>query len=131
GSRVLRWSGTLLVLWLAAIAVPSGQQAPTPPELPAPFHGTPIDNALKAQDWPRAEELLVAAIERQPDSPALLTVLGSVFLIEKKPLNAAIAIKKAETLGPIDDRARFTLVLAYVAMHHGDWARPELERLVA
>ena len=58
-------------------------------------------------------------------------MLGSVFLIEKKPLNAAIAIKKAEALRPIDDRTRFTLVLAYLAMHRGEWARPEIERLVA
>jgi len=73
----------------------------------------------------------VAAIERQPESPGLLSVLGSVFLIEKKPLNAAIAIKKAEALAPLDDRSRFTLVLAYIALNHGDWARPELEKLVA
>ena len=58
-------------------------------------------------------------------------MLGSVFLIEKKPLNAAIAIKKAEALAPLDDRSRFTLVLAYIALNHGDWARPELEKLVA
>jgi tetratricopeptide (TPR) repeat protein len=114
-----------------ASGVSFGQQAPAPPELPATYHGTPIDEALKGREWPHAEALLVAAIERQPDSPALLPVLGSVFLIEKKPLNAAIAIKKAEALGPIDDRTRFTLVLAYLAMHRGDWARPELERLVA
>ena len=36
----------------------------------------------------------------RPDSPGLLSVLGGVFLIEKKPLNAAIAIKKAEALAP-------------------------------
>jgi tetratricopeptide (TPR) repeat protein len=114
-----------------ASGVSFGQQAPAPPDLPATYHGTPIDEALRAREWPHAEALLVAAIERQPDSPALLSVLGSVFLIEKKPLNAAIAIKKAEALGPIDGRTRLTLVLAYVAMHRGDWARPELERLVA
>ena len=73
----------------------------------------------------------MAAIERQPDSAGLLSVLGGVFLIEKKPLNAAIAIKKAEALAPLDDRSRFTLVLAYIALNHGDWARPELEKLVA
>ena len=96
-----------------------------------PDHGRPIDKALKAREWPRAEELLVAAIERQPDSAGLLSVLGSVFLIEKKPLNAAIAIKKAEALGPLDNQTRLQLALAYIAMQRRDWARPELERLAA
>jgi tetratricopeptide (TPR) repeat protein len=121
----------LNVIVALAPAIRAAQQAPAPPDLPAPYHGTPIDKALKAREWPLAEQLLVAAIERQPDSPGLLTVLGSVFLIEKKPLNAAIAIKKAEALAPLDDRTRFTLVLAYIALNHGDWARPELEKLVA
>lgn len=121
----------LLLLLLAIPVLSAAQQAPAPPELPAPYHGTPIDKALKAREWPRAEQLLVAAIEHEPNSPGLLTVLGSVFLIEKKPLNAAIAIKKAEALGPIDDRTRFTLVLAYIALNHGDWARPELEKLIS
>jgi tetratricopeptide (TPR) repeat protein len=124
-------AGRVLLLWLALPVLAAAQQAPAPPDLPAPYHGTPIDKALKAREWPRAEELLLEAIERQPGSPGLLSVLGSVFLIEKKPLNAAIAIKKAEALAPIDDRTRFTLVLAYIAMNHGDWARPELEKLVA
>jgi tetratricopeptide (TPR) repeat protein len=98
--------------------------------LPASLEGTDIDRALKDRDWTRAEELLVAEIDRRPSSPDLLSLLGSVFLIDRKPLNAAIAIKKAEALGSIDEPTRFTLVLAYVAMKRGDWARPELERLV-
>ena len=85
--RVRRWGAVLCLNAIAAIApaLCAAQQAPAPPDLPAPYRGTPIDKALKAREWPRAEELLVAAIERQPDSPGLLSVLGSVFLIEKKP----------------------------------------------
>jgi tetratricopeptide (TPR) repeat protein len=98
--------------------------------LPASLAGTDIDRALKDRAWSRAEDLLVAEIDRQPNSPDLLKLLGRVFLIARKPLNAAIAIKKAEALGPIDETTRFTLVLAYVGMRRGDWARPELERLV-
>jgi tetratricopeptide (TPR) repeat protein len=121
--------GGSLAIGIARAQVASTQEAPAPPDLPATYHGTPVHTALKARQWSTAEQLLVAAIERQPESPALLSVLGSVFLIEKKPLNAAIAIKKAEAIAPIDDRTRFTLVLAYVALHRGDWARPELDRL--
>ena len=60
----------LNVIAAIAPAICAAQQAPAPPDLPAPYHGSPIDKALKAREWPRAEELLVAAIERQPDSPA-------------------------------------------------------------
>ena len=61
----------------------------------------------------------------------LLKLLGRVFLIDRKPLNAAVALKKAEAIEPLDPGSRFTLVLAYVSLKRGDWARPELERLAA
>ena len=128
-----------LVAWLTG--APSGVSAqqslpdaigssPAPVALPASLEGTDIARALKDRDWSRAEDLLVVEIDRQPNSPDLLKLLGRIFLIDRKPLNAAIAIKKAEALGPIDEVTRVTLVLAYVAMKRGDWARPELERLV-
>ena len=123
-----------LVPWIFVLVVSSpaaAQRMPGPPELPPAYRGGAIDAALTAHDWAGAERLLVQAIQGEPDSLGLLQVLGSVFLIERKPLNAAIAIKKAEALGPIDESARFTLVLAYVSIGHGDWARPELERLAA
>ena len=50
-------------------------------------------------------------------------------MLDRKPLNAAIALKKAEALGPLDNPTRLQLALAYIAMKRGDWARPELERL--
>ena len=90
-----------------------------------------IDRAIKARDWPRAETLLVAEIERTPKPADLLKKLAGVFMNDRKPLNAAIAIKKAETFGPLDAATRLQLALAYIAMRRGDWARPELERLAA
>jgi tetratricopeptide (TPR) repeat protein len=60
-----------------------------------------------------------------------LKVLGRVFLIDRKPLNAAVALKKAEAIAPLDSESRFTLALAYISLKRGDWARPELERLTA
>jgi tetratricopeptide (TPR) repeat protein len=88
-----------------------------------------LERALAARDYERAERLLVEAIARRPASRELLTQIAGVFMMDRKPLNAAIALKKAETLGPLDSQERLQLALAYVAMKRGDWARPELERL--
>ena len=88
-----------------------------------------LDQALAARDYERAERLLADAIERQPKSRELLLQIAGVFMMDRKPLNAAIALKKAEVLGPLDNHARLQLALAYIAMKRGDWARPELERL--
>jgi tetratricopeptide (TPR) repeat protein len=132
-----------LIVFAALVAAPpvvSAQDPPprsaleslavaTSPRAPTAGRDKALEQALAARDWPRAERLLVDAIERQPRSAALLKTLASVFLMDRKPLNAAIALKKAEAIEPLDTQARFQLVLAYVAMARGDWARPELERL--
>ena len=89
-----------------------------------------INEALKAQDYGRAETLLVEAAEANPRSPAVLQLLGAVFFMRGRPLNAAVALKKAEAIAPLDERSRFTLALSYVALGHRDWARPELAKLV-
>jgi tetratricopeptide (TPR) repeat protein len=103
---------------------------------PAPFgagdlveRGSDLDKALRAGNWERAELLLVKKIEAAPQSAELLKLLARVFLADRRPLNAAIAIKKAEAIAPLDNQTRYQLVIAYIAMNHGDWARPELERL--
>ena len=101
--------------------------------IPPPWKVRPaaseIDKALAARDYERAERLLADAIARQPESRQLLTQIANVFMLDRKPLNAAIALKKAEALGPLDNPARLQLALAYIAMKRGEWARPELERL--
>jgi tetratricopeptide (TPR) repeat protein len=88
-----------------------------------------IDRALAARDYGRAERLLADAIARQPTSRQLFTQIASVFMKDRKPLNAAIALKKADALGPLANDERLQLALAYIAMRRGEWARPELERL--
>src|SRR3954468_3122687 len=122
-----------VLAWVFALAAASasGQQPPTAADLPVAYRDGEIEHALNAHAWDRAEQLLATAIERTPASPSLLEVLATVFLIDRKPLNAAIALKKAEAIRPLDNRMRFTLVLAYISLKHGDWARPELERLAA
>ena len=131
----MRWRDLLrlCVLLLAVLAAGTRDvyaQLPPPAELPASYRGGDIDKALKARDWPKAEQLLVAAIEKDKQPKPLLEVLAGVFLVDRRPLNAAIAVKKAEALGALDARSRYTLVLAYVSLGHGDWARPELQRLL-
>ena len=90
-----------------------------------------IEQAIATKRWDEAARLLAGAIERSPRSRDLLTLLGRVFLTANRPLNAAVAFKKAEALGPLDADTRFSLALAYIAMGRGDWAQPELERLSA
>jgi tetratricopeptide (TPR) repeat protein len=102
----------------------------SPPRAPDRGTASELDRALAAKDWPRAEQLLAQAIERSPRSAELLKQIAGVFLADRRPLNAAIALKKAEALAPLDPGSRFRLVLAYVAMGQREWARPELDRLV-
>jgi Flp pilus assembly protein TadD len=90
-----------------------------------------IAQALRARDYERAETLLLQAAEAHPTSAELLRTLGGVFFLRGRPLNAAIAFKKAEKIAPLDERSRFTLVMAYVALGRRDWARPELAKLAA
>ena len=89
-----------------------------------------LAEALRAKDYGRAEALLLEAAEAHPQSAEVLRALGGVFFLRGRPLNAAVALKKAETIAPLDERSRFTLVMAYVALGHRDWARPELAKLV-
>jgi tetratricopeptide (TPR) repeat protein len=93
-------------------------------------HRTDIDSAIRSRDWERAERLLAEEIDRQPRSFELLALIARVFFMDGKPLNSAVALKKAEAIRPLDDDLRFTLALAYVRLDRPDWARPELERLV-
>jgi Flp pilus assembly protein TadD len=89
-----------------------------------------LTEALRRRDYETAETLLVEAAEADPRSAEVLRVLGGVFFLRGRPLNAAIALKKAEAIAPLDERSRFTLVMAYVALGKRDWARPEIAKLV-
>jgi tetratricopeptide (TPR) repeat protein len=90
---------------------------------------TALRDAVKARNYARAEALLAGEIERQPKSPELLSMVGSVLFLDGKYLNCAVAMKKAEALAPLAARERFTLAMSYIILNHRDWARPELEKL--
>jgi hypothetical protein len=132
----------LALTLLVDVPLAAAQPVPVAPSSDAPADGArlreladrrraEIDKTIAARDWARAETLLVAEIERTQKPVDLLRMLANVFMNEHKPLNAAIAIKKAETYGPLDAQTRLQLVLAYISMRRNDWARPELERLAA
>jgi tetratricopeptide (TPR) repeat protein len=88
-----------------------------------------IAEALKANEYAEAETLLLEAAEAEPKSAEVLRLLGGVFFVRGRYLNAAVAFKKAEALAPLDERSRFTLAMSYVTLGRRDWARPELETL--
>jgi len=129
-----------VVVFAAAAAAQEPVPDPSLPELglrgpdeagPAAERRARIEEALRAHAYDQAETLLLEAVEREPQSPELLRVLGGVLFLRGRPLNAAVAFKKAEALAPLDERSRFTLVMAYVVLGHRDWARPELQKLTA
>jgi tetratricopeptide (TPR) repeat protein len=94
---------------------------------PSTRHG--IEMSLKLHDYVGAEGTLLRAVSEHPNEPLLYTYLGRLFFVDHKYLNAAIAMKKAEALQPLEEKDRFTLAMAYVVIGHPDWARPELEKL--
>jgi tetratricopeptide (TPR) repeat protein len=94
-----------------------------------PARRNALQEAIKTRDYARAETILAQEIEKNPKTPQLLTLLGSVFFLDGKYLNTAIAMNKAEAITPLDDPNRFTLALSYIILNHRDWARPELEKL--
>lgn len=135
-------SGRLVLAALALSA--SAQERPSVPDLlPPTLDGgdlektgpdrerrARIEQALRASAFDRAEALLRDAIEREPTAADLLRLLGGLFFLRHDYLNAAVAIKKAEALAPLDERSRFTLAMSFVVMGRRDWARPELAKLV-
>jgi tetratricopeptide (TPR) repeat protein len=90
-----------------------------------------VHQAIEARDYKTAEVILVRAIDANQKSAELLTLSAGVFLLDKNPLNTAIALKKAERIQPLGAADRFSLAMAYTAMEKRDWARQELDRLTA
>lgn len=128
--------GALLVAstaWGQRQPLQDAPAAPSPPavaSLPlSPELQSSLQASLKARDYTGAEKLLVAEIEKSPQSQDLLKFLASIFFLDGRYLNTAVALKKAEKLAPLDNPSRFTLALSYIILNHRDWARPELEAL--
>ncbi len=89
-----------------------------------------ISDAVSRHQYSQAETELVDEINKNPSSTELLSVAAGVFFLDGQFLNAAIALKKADHIRRLSTPDRFTLCLAYVALHRGEWARPEFEKLI-
>jgi tetratricopeptide (TPR) repeat protein len=96
-----------------------------------PLEKQDLQDALDRREYPAAEALLGKSFAQNPQSPELLKLIAGVSFLEGKYLNAAIALKKAEKIAPLDWHSRFTLALAYVVLKRPQWARTELEKLSA
>jgi tetratricopeptide (TPR) repeat protein len=99
--------------------------------LPAP-RAAELQQAINAHNYPTAEEILLAEINRDPHSASagrMLAFAGTVYFLNHDYLNAAIAWKKSDAIAPLDPSLRFSLAMTYIRIAHSDWARPELESL--
>lgn len=91
-----------------------------------------IEQAISSHDYKAAETKIVQAIdEHQPSSAKLLKLAAAVFMLDKNPMNTAIALKKAERIEALVPADRFLLSMAYISMGKGEWARPELTQLAS
>ena len=88
-----------------------------------------LEEAIAKRNYAAAENLLAEEATRNPKSQPLLLVLADVLFLDGKQLNSALVLKKAELLGPLDERSRFLLALSYIAMSRKNLAIPELEKL--
>ena len=134
--------GLCLLFISPAPAVAAQQENPAPSSAPRDLSDLELSRELRLQleeavsrhEYKQAEAILVKEAERDPNSvraSKLLVTAAGVFFLDGQYLNAAIAWKKAEAIAPLDDRSRFTLAMAYIELHHRDWARPELEKLAS
>jgi tetratricopeptide (TPR) repeat protein len=129
-----------LLLTSILVAAPASQGfTSTPAEAPAitslglpASQSAELEKAMNSRDYVTAEKVLLADLEHDPKSPAaarLLAFLGNVYFLNHDYLNAAIAWKKSDAITPLDPSLRFSLAMAYIRIHHPDWATGVLATL--
>ena len=95
-----------------------------------PEERSAITSSLSAKDYARIESVLTAAAGANPGHAAeLYALLGAIYSVGRSMDHAATAFRRAETLGPLDDRDRFTLSMALVDLGDTSGARAELSQL--
>src|SRR6185503_12738137 len=129
---------TALLVLLAAEAAAQQVQELSPPSTPANLlDGLPLDaqrrstlqEAVGKRNYAAAESLLAEEATKNPGSQPLLLALANVLFLDGKQLNSALVLKKAELLGPLDERSQFLLALSYISLGKKNLAIPELEKL--
>src|SRR6266849_1908590 len=128
---------TLLLVFAAAGPGQEVQEFPLPSPPATTVKTLPLDAATQStleeaigkRDYTAAEDLLAKEATKNPKSRPLLLVLADVLFLDGKQLNSALVLKKAELLGPLDERSRFLLALSYIAISRKNLAIPELEKL--
>jgi len=88
-----------------------------------------LQTAIQQRDYTGAENLLAAEATHNPKSQPLLLALADVLFLDGKQLNAVVVLKKAELLGPLDERSRLLLALSYTSLGRKNLAIPEFEKL--
>lgn len=127
----------LLVMPAAAGLGQEVQELPLPSPSATAVRSLPMDTATRStleeaigkRDYIAAENLLAEEAAKNPKSQPLLLVLADILFLDGKQLNSALVLKKAELLGPLDERSRFLLALSYIAISRKNLAIPELEKL--
>ena len=110
--------------------------APSPPvssalaDLPLDAQSRSIlQAAIAGHEYESAETLLAREAAKNPKSQPILLLLANVLFLDGKQLNSALVLKKAELLGPLDEKDRYLLALAYIAIGRKNLAQAELEKL--
>ncbi len=100
----------------------------------SPAQTIELKQALEAKDYISAEKVLLPELQKDSHSPhasRLLNFVGAIYFLNQDYLNAAIAWKKSEKIAPLDTSIQFSLAMAYVRLHHADWAMAVLQSLAA
>ena len=88
-----------------------------------------LQQEIAKRNYAAAEDQLAELATKNPKSEPLLLALANVLFLDGKQLNSALVLKKAEQLGPLDERDRFLLALAYIAINRKNLALREIEKL--
>ncbi len=128
-----------MALLAVCIGACSGQELNDPPPAQSAvwLNALPISSvkrsllasAVRRYDYPQAEALLATEAEQNPKSQVLLLSLANILFLQGKQLNVVVALKKAESLGPLNEQSQFLLALSYISLERDNLAIPRLEQL--
>lgn len=89
-----------------------------------------LRGAIATGDWPAAEDILFKEANGNPQSATLLRALGIAHYQAGRYFSAASALKRSDTLAPLEPETRFLLTGSFIRVERRHWARAELERLI-